>query len=593
MSRFRRGIAAGACIAGITTIAVGMSIPAGAAVTGPANNLIVGSGSSTTYLMMQSMDLLFNNAVHCGLYVATGTQPLDFTCPPSTGDPLSAQSSPTNTPENPYADLVAEEPALGSSSGIKQLEFGNASGHTTSVDVANNVNFPRSSRGINTGSSGDYTGLNFVAYASDGMSWFHFTKAVSGTTPETTPSALIPSLSQTQLQDIWNGSINNWDQVGGTNAPITVFSAQAGSGTQATWKTYMGFDPTIGGKPVNCSNPGTVDPSTGLVTGESGCVGPAVVLENEDGSLNINAFLNSQSSYLAANATLWGKTTGAAYHSTAALAVGATTIPLTSTAHITNGTTLTVAKLGTGSTAETATVQSVSGLTVTLTHPLAFPHATNDAIGWSTPNPASNYDIQRSIAFFYSYGDYQAQCAKSHGRVNECGGSAQNGNVPALGAITGAPTLNQTSILEGTWPVDRDLYNVYSNGSNSNINPVATTATLNYMSEVGFMCKPQSTTIINPATGNTYVTDIQAVIRAGGFYPLSSGMTTGTINQTPITDEGSVSHPATSLLGARYAPYDNTPTTGLAGGYETASNGDPTGFCLVSSTEDDGSGNPS
>lgn len=147
LSRLRRVAAAGTCIVGVTAIAVGMAIPAGAAVTAPANNTIVGSGSNTTYLMMTALDDIFNTSVHCGLFVATGTQPLNFVCPPATGDPLSVQASPKNTPEDPYADVAYEEPALGSSNGVKQLEFSNGKGHSTTVNVADNVNFARSSRG--------------------------------------------------------------------------------------------------------------------------------------------------------------------------------------------------------------------------------------------------------------------------------------------------------------------------------------------------------------------------------------------------------------------------------------------------------------
>lgn len=439
-----------------------------------------------------------------------------------------------------------------------------------------------------------------MAYAGDGLSWFHFLKVNHGTPASqnnvATPSANVTTLSQSQLQDIYNGSINNWDQVGGSNAPIVVFSAQAGSGTQATWKSYMGFDPTIGGKPVNCTNPGTVNPSTGLVTGESGCVGPAVILENEDASIQINSFLSSQSSFLGANAALWGQVKGTTTLSVA-VASGATTVTVASTSGMLAGSKLT---FGSGPTADSATVSSISGNTVTLTSGLGHAHASGATVTFVTSEPASNPKIQADSVFFYSFGDYQHQCAESHGTVNECGGSAQNGNNPSLGQITGAPTLGETSILEGTWPVDRYVYNVYSNGSNANITHAATTATLNYISEVGFLCKPQNDQITNPATGNTYNRDIQSVIEQQGFYPLSAGMTSGTVNQTPLTDEGSVSHPAPTLIGPKYSPYDNMSGTGLVSsssgnviGNETASNGDPSGFCLVSSTEDDGSGNPS
>ena len=99
------------------------------------------------------------------------------------------------------------------------------------------------------------------------------------------------------------------------------------------------------------------------------------------------------------------------------------------------------------------------------------------------------------------------------------------------------------------------------------------------MSEDGFLCKTQNKTAVNPADGNSYLTDIQKTIENNGFYPLSGGASTGTINQVPI-DEGSVGHPAAKILPAKYAEYDKVVKNPITL--------DPTGYCLTSTTD----GNP-
>ncbi len=510
-ARLLRALCAGASVFGSASAVAAIGGSAGATVTAPANHNIIGSGSSTTYQMMQALDTIFNNAPSCGLFVATSAvpQPLDFSCPPSTGDPLSVQASPSKTPENPFADVVTQEPPIGSSNGIAQLEYSNPTGDQSSVNVANNVNFARSSRNLNgpSSSSPDKSGLNFVSYATDSITWFHFKKVNSATGAGVpTASAGVANLSSTQLKDIYNGSINNWDQVGGKDAPIVVFSAQEGSGTQGTFKSWLGFDPTSSGNLVNCTNPGTFNHATGQVTGQSGCQGPVVVFENEDAQISINSFLPNQQAFL--NATsLWGG------------------------------------------------------------------HA------------ATNVQIQGDAIFFFSEGKFSQQCA-----AGDCGGTKPGNAVPALGEIDGA-TATEASTLTGTFPITRFLYNVYSNGSNPKIAPAASPATLNVIGEDGFICKPQNAFIKDPSTGKTYTSEIQQAILSSGFYPLSAGMTSGTVNAEPI-DEGNVGHPAASLYGGSpYARYDNTPQSKLkknkagARGPIMEANGDPAGFCQVSTTD--------
>ena len=112
--------------------------------------------------------------------------------------------------ENPINDVATEEPALGSSAGVQQLEYGGTgSDGATPANPTAVVNYARSSRANKTS---DYPGLNFVAYATDGVSFLTFPE-VNG---KASPSAKVKNLSITQLSGIFTGKITNWDKVGGT-----------------------------------------------------------------------------------------------------------------------------------------------------------------------------------------------------------------------------------------------------------------------------------------------------------------------------------------------------------------------------------------
>jgi ABC-type phosphate transport system substrate-binding protein len=506
----RRVVTMGGSLAAAALVVAAFAMPAGATQDAPANNTLIGTGSSTTYSMMQQLDVLFNSSPGCQQFVpfpsATTLQPLDYSC---TGGQTMATGA-----ENPYNDISVQEPALGSSNGIRALEDQGAhgatspSGGTDIGNVATNENYARSSRALG---STDLQGLNFVAYAEDGVSWFHYNEVAS----KATPSANLTNLTQTQLIDIWNGTFTNWDQVCnggvtangcGANAPIVVFSAQEGSGTQSTWKTFLGYDPSAATNQVNCFTP---------AGGSKKCVGPGVIFENEDAQMTDKAFTGSQESFWSKSNPAWG-----------------------------------------GSIA--------------------------------TPN-----ELKNDAVFFFSSGKYNLSCKTLKGA--DCGGSPLGaGTTNAVGSVNGvAPT--EVNILDGQFPVDRYLYNVYSDGSNANI-PAATAATLNYVSEVGFMCNPNkgsATATVDPNTGATYISELQTTIENAGFYPLSAGASSGTVNTTPI-DEGTVAHPASALLTktsggqapgqtsadpgyAQYKPFDTFATTGP--------NKDPAGFCLTTTTD--------
>jgi hypothetical protein len=183
----------------------------------------------------------------------------------------------------------------------------------------------------------------------------------------------------------------------------------------------------------------------------------------------------------------------------------------------------------------------------------------------------SNGDQNNAIDFI-SYGRYNEQ-AKSTTFAGSALGSINNGS------STISPT--ETTILNGSWPVVQFLYNVYSDGSNSNI-PVATPATLNFASEDGFICKPNTvdgsasgTQIVDPISGLTYRSEIETAITNSGFYPLD-----GLNENVPFAEEGAaVTTPASSIssfTSSNYYQYDTLPVNG---------SNQPLGYCLVTTSD--------
>jgi hypothetical protein len=166
----------------------------------------------------------------------------------------------------------------------------------------------------------------------------------------------------------------------------------------------------------------------------------------------------------------------------------------------------------------------------------------------------ANGDEANAI-FFFSDGRYRETCKEV-----ACGGTAiPGGGTTALGKVNGV-TLNNTNIINGKWPTDIYLSNVYSDGSNATI-PAASQATLNYVSEQGFLCKPQTSggsDIIDPLTGVWYRTELGNLINGQGDVPL------------PLAAEGTVTNPA--VLSSPYNGYDSSGT-------------DPQGYCRVISTD--------
>lgn len=62
-----------------------------------------------------------------------------------------------------------------------------------------------------------------------------FAIAVDGIVPVVHPSNPVQTLTLEQLRGIYNGSITNWNQLGGSNSPIVSISRDSSSGTYEVW----------------------------------------------------------------------------------------------------------------------------------------------------------------------------------------------------------------------------------------------------------------------------------------------------------------------------------------------------------------------
>ncbi len=552
--------------------------------SGSAQYDILQGGSATTYQMLQQLADIFNAAPGCDLAASSGTaQGLDFGCPGLNGEPGITVSHPqvssvsgtvtkkvktitvssstgffpndavsdsggaipagavissvpngtsiviskspklsvasdtinvTTTPaigengftsfaqENPFNDALFEVPSLGSTNGIQQLEDQGAHGtgavskgspiNVAPLDLATSARAPALTA---TGVAGDDKGLNFVAYAEDGVDWIHWT-SVSGTA---TPSASVTNLTVAQLTSIYKDqgctaggqtfTTPNWACFGGSNAPIAIYIANAGSGVESTWVSLLGLTGTF---PF-----GNEDPNH-------------VIFQNETSSILAN-------------------------------------------------------------------------------------HDQADAI------------------FFFSFGRFQTVCAAD---PTLCSGASTS--KVALGQINSVKPSAKTiqAQLPGStvvpFPGDTLLYNVYSNGSNPDI-PATAPAALNAASEDGFLCKPSSSTDVDPNTGATYRSEINSVITAQGFFPLplmvengqgsTSGIygTTGNGIPNPAWSDG-LSASAYNATKEATSPWnfpagdqdtDNSSVSGTyAGVYDDGTTGNatatpaaPVGYCLVLSTD--------
>jgi PBP superfamily domain len=223
LGRATRGLIA----LGLTAVAVTLATgSAGATTVTPTP--VIGSGSDVMFHVSSALDLLYNESPGCTTIAPSGTQPLDQSCIPQAGD---------ITTENANHDLISEEFPIGGSAGVNQLCQKGLAG-VAKIDYARQTSAP---------SATVCTGLRYVAYARDGLSWEAFPGVTgSATAGMHNTSGLCAGstglcLTQTQLTGIFvNCTITNWSQVGGANTAIKVYSILPQYGTRKAWDLFVG-----------------------------------------------------------------------------------------------------------------------------------------------------------------------------------------------------------------------------------------------------------------------------------------------------------------------------------------------------------------
>lgn len=199
-----------ACVA-----AVSLAVPsAGAATITPV--VVTGTGSDVAYHVMTALDTLYNQSPGCTTIAPTGTQPLDQSCIPQSTD---------ITTEDYSHNIITENYPIGGSAGVSQLCEQGLAG-VANVDFVRQTSAP---------SASVCTGLRYVAYARDGVTWESFPNATGSA------AAGVTNLTQAQLQGIFvSCTITNWKQVGGASAPIKVYTILPQYGTRKAWDTFLG-----------------------------------------------------------------------------------------------------------------------------------------------------------------------------------------------------------------------------------------------------------------------------------------------------------------------------------------------------------------
>ena len=66
--------------------------------------------------------------------------------------------------------------------------------------------------------------------------------AIDGIAVCVDPANTVTGLTKEQLTNIYNGSISNWSEVGGGDAPIVVVGREAGSGTRGAFEELLGLE---------------------------------------------------------------------------------------------------------------------------------------------------------------------------------------------------------------------------------------------------------------------------------------------------------------------------------------------------------------
>lgn len=184
----------------------------------------------------------------------------------------------------------------------------------------------------------------------------------------------------------------------------------------------------------------------------------------------------------------------------------------------------------------------------------------NEVSAMFTPHGTWNNGDEADAIYYFSTGKYALENVK-----HALPGTPAKTFV-GLGEINGITATKATvqgttgDGVPGDFPVIRYLSNVYNNTS-TGTNGIATQPTLNLVGEYGFLCKPSTNTDIDPLTGVSYRSEIEADITAQGFFPIDTTIGT-TFHEGTLATPGDITDPL-------YMGIDTT-----------ANNSNPQGYCL-------------
>lgn len=224
------------------------------------NDILVGGGSDTTYVVENDLGQLYNQSPGCNVVTSAG---------PTIGQcivPAGSQTAPTaNLNTNWDHDVLTSVYPTGSSGGVATV-------------ISGGYDFARSSRAAE---GTELSTTTFWGYAKDGIAIV------------TPAGRAVSNLTTAQLCGIWNGTITNWSTIPGQAAgTIRPYGMNSNSGTYKTFKTYLGAS--------NCGV--AVDPNTnGLQVGS----GPTAAFPFENDLKPVLADAATKG-YVASDIVWWG-----------------------------------------------------------------------------------------------------------------------------------------------------------------------------------------------------------------------------------------------------------------------------------------------
>lgn len=213
------------------------------------------AGSDTTYFLLNELGAAYMESEGCTLtsvalplVPASQYQNVCVGSPKATGGLGAAEAATGQTNANIYEnydhDVLINYYPQGSSAGRRQLCAQLDDGvppadrdpRVPRVDIARSSAAPTEGFQctVNNGApvAAGQRVLRFVAFARDALTWAHWGGGAS---------AAVTNLTQAEINGIYvTCSITNWNQVGGGNAPIVVFTAIPASGSRDSWDTFVG-----------------------------------------------------------------------------------------------------------------------------------------------------------------------------------------------------------------------------------------------------------------------------------------------------------------------------------------------------------------